>query len=259
MVRIYTERKNIRLKIRFPHRKEFNRYFKENEWENVANFIKEGFEEWLNGKMLMLNQTQDKESVGVVAKTSEKVSFSTNKVIKEISISDSNSKANSTILGNIGPEAGRQRENKTEIDKNDYSFVNTDETGEAVTPLKSTSKLENQNANTCASANETKEVVKPLTCVGELHRENNNTDIIDQTEDDETHMLSEEANQLTALFGVQPLGKNQNSIQHSEVLSILGNEHKFQTIKGPPCRPHGRYLFLYSSKGNVQKVNDNHQ
>ena len=70
------------------------------------------------------------------------------------------------------------------------------------------------------------------------------------------HMLSEEAKQLTALFGVQPLGKNQNSVEHSEVLSILGNEHKFQTIKEPPCRPHGEYLFLYSSKKNVQKVND---
>ena len=100
LAHIYTVRKNIRLQIRFPHRKEFSRYFKENEWENVDDFIKHGFEEWLNGKMIMLNQTQDKESVGVVVKTSEKVCLPTNKVIKEMSISDS--RANSTIPGNIG-------------------------------------------------------------------------------------------------------------------------------------------------------------
>ena len=208
----------------------------------------------------MLNQTQDKESMGVVAKTSEKVYFQQIRLSK---ISHCNSKANSTIPGNIGPEAGRHKENKTEIDTNDYSFVNTKETGEAMTPLKSTSKLESQNANTCASANETKEVVKPLTCVVELQSGNNNSDILDKIEHQERHMLSEEAKQLTVdLFEIQPLGKNQNSNEHREVLSILGNEHKFQTIKEPPCRPHGgisfyiypRKVYRMSMTGDVTNI-----
>ena len=88
--------------------------------------------------MIMLNQTQNKESVGVVVKTTEKVWLPTNKVNKEMSISDSS--AISTVPGNIGPEESTHKESKIDINENDYSFVNTHETEEGVTARKSTCK-----------------------------------------------------------------------------------------------------------------------
>ena len=41
----------------------------------------------------------------------------------------------------------------------------------------------------------------PLNCEGNFQSGNNNSDMLDKTQDDEAHMLSEEAKQLTDLFG----------------------------------------------------------
>ena len=58
LARIYTERKSLCLKVRFPQRKEFSKYFKESESEDVLNFIKTEFQQWLDGKIDSL-QTKD--------------------------------------------------------------------------------------------------------------------------------------------------------------------------------------------------------
>ena len=58
LVHVYTERKSLRLKVRFPQRKEFSKYFKESESEDVFNFIKTEFQQWLDGKIASL-QTKD--------------------------------------------------------------------------------------------------------------------------------------------------------------------------------------------------------
>ena len=52
------------------------------------------------------------------------------------------------------------------------------------------------------------------------------------------------------------LQKHPNAIERSEAIHILENKDRFQTISQPPCKPHGGYLFLYSSDKNFDKVND---
>ena len=77
----------------------------------------------------------------------------------------------------------------------------------------------------------------------------------DPDESIEDRHLHLEVTELEQIFGA-PLANNPNAIECSEAIHILKNKDRFQTISQPPCKPHGGYLFLYSSDKNFDKVND---